>query len=219
MGFFSTMGSALGDPLKGITLQFVSVIPAIISAAVVVVFGYLLGLLLGHLIKQALHKMKFDDKFKKLHLAKPLEKIKISALVGWVVKWYTFVIFVAAGATYINLDPVSQIVSMFAAWFPKLLIAMGIGLAGAMAAEYVHKLVLHVSVSGVKLLANIAKYFILMVVIVLAMDQIIDVSILKNVLLILVGGLALGIAISLGVGVGLAMKDEAAGWIASLKNK
>ena len=219
MGYLETMGSAVGGPLTGFSVEFAKVIPKVFITAVVVLFGYLLGWLLGNAIKHVLHKMKFDDKFKKLHLAKPLENIHISGLVGWVVKWYTFVIFCAAGASYISLYPVTNIINTFAQWFPNLIIAMTIGLLGAMAAEYVHKMVLHVSMANVKTLANIAKYFILTVVIILALDQIIDISVLENVMLIIFAGISLGVAVAIGVSFGLAFKDEAANWVNSVKKK
>jgi len=219
MGYIETIGAALWEPLKGLVSTFVMMIPSIVIAAILVLFGYIFGAILGHAIKHALHKLKFDEKFKQLHLAKPLEKIHLSGLLGWVVKWYTFVIFVAAGASFLRLDIIEDIINTFAAWVPNLLLAMVIVLGGAVAAEYMHKMIMHVSLTNVKIMADIAKYFIMIVVIVFALKQIVDVSPLENLLLILVGGVSLGLAIAVGVSFGLAFKDHAGDWIESVKKK
>jgi len=219
VGYLETIGAALGNPLKIIGTQFISVIPKIFYSAIVIIFGYFLGWILGTAVEHVLKRMKFDARFSKLHLAQPLEKIKISKLLGWVVKWYTFVVFAAAGASYIELYPVTNIVSTFAQWFPSLILAMGIGIVGAIFAEYVHKMILHVKTKEVKIMANITKYFILVIVLIMALDQVIDISVLEQVLLIMVGGIAIGIALAIGISVGLALKDEATGWITGFKKQ
>jgi hypothetical protein len=219
MGYLNQLADAIMDPATGISGQFLAIVPKVIITAIVIMFGYLLGWLLGSAVRHALARMKFDDKFRQLHIAKPLEKIKISSLLGWVVKWYTFIVFVAAGADYISLEPITLIMNKFAQWFPNLLIAMAIGLAGAVFAEYVYKMVMHISMANVNVLANIARYFILVVVVVLALDQIIDVSILGNAVLILIAGISAGIALAVGIAFGLALKDEAAGWVGGFKKK
>jgi hypothetical protein len=219
MGYLDTMGTAVADPLTRMSLDFAGVIPKVIITAIVIIFGYLLGWLLGSAVRTALKKMKFDEKFRSLHIAKPLEKIRISELFGWVTKWYTFLMFVAAGANYIYLEPITGIVNQFALWFPKLLIAMVIGLAGAVVAEFIYKSVMQVSITNVSVLASIAKYFVIVVTVVLALDQIIKVSVLKDVMLIIVAGIAAGLALAIGIAFGLALKDEAAGWVGTFKKK
>lgn len=217
MGITETIADAVVEPLWGILSDLFAMVPSVIMMAVVILVGYLLGYVFGNAVKHALHRMKFDDKFQKLHLAKPLEKIKISVLLGGVVKWYTFVVFAAAGANYINLYPVTDLINRFAVWFPNLLVAGAIGIAGALLAEYVYKMVMHVNTSEVKVLASVAKYFILVVVVIMALDQIVDVSVLENVMLILVGGISVGIALAVGIAFGLALKDEASAWVKNYK--
>ncbi len=213
MSYFTTIGNAIGSPLSYLGQQFLYALPSIIFITIVILFGYLLGWLLGNLVKHALHKMKFDEKFKSLHIAKPLEKIKVSGLIGWVVKWYTFIIFAAAGANYINLYPITDIITTFAEWFPKLMVALAIGLLGAVFAEYVYSMVLQIHMTEKAVFANIVKYFILIIVVTMALDQVIDISVLEKAVLIILSGIALGIALALGIAFGLALKDEASTWV------
>ncbi len=217
MSYLSTIGNAIGDPVAYLGQHFLSILPSIIILAIVILFGYLLGWLLGSLVRHALHKMKFDEKFKSLHIAKPLEKIKISSLIGWVVKWYTFVVFAAAGANYINLYPITDIVTTFAEWFPKLLVAFAIGLAGAVFAEFVYNMILQIHMTEKKVFGNIVKYFILVLVVTLALDQVIDISVLEKAVLIILAGVSLGIALAIGIAFGLALKDEASAWVSKAR--
>jgi len=217
MDYLDTMGSAVGEPLTLMATEFYRIIPKIVAAAVVVLIAYIIGWILGAVVKKALHKMKFDEKFKALHIAKPLEKIKISAIVGWVTKWYTFLALAAGGANFINLYPVTDILLKFLEWFPKLVIALAIGLVGAVLAEYIHKMIMHVKTNEVRILANIAKYFILVIVVIFALDQVIDISVLENVMLLLFAGVSLGLALAIGISFGLALKDEAGGLVQNFK--
>ena len=219
MSYIETLGNAVGEPLTNITMSFIAVLPKVFVTAVVILFGYIFGWILGKAVEHLMRKLKIGAKFKELKIAKPMQKVRVSKLVGWIVKWYTFVIFFAAGANYISLYPVTNIITRFAEWFPKLMIALVIGLAGAMAAEWVYEMIMHVHVTGVKVLAGIAKVFILVLVAILALDQVIDVSVLENAMLILFGGLSLGIAVALGVSFGLALKDDARQWIDTFKHQ
>ena len=217
MGYFSTLQDAVVSPLQVIQHNFAEAFPKIFYTTFVIVFGYLLAWFLGFIIKHALHHLKFDEKFKSLHIAKPLEKIHISAFIGWTIKWYTFIVMTAAGVNYIKLEPVTSIMTTFALWAPKLLLAITIGLFGAVAAEYVYKMVNHIHMSEAKFLAGITKYFILVIFITMALKQVIDVSILENVVLLVVGALALGLAVAIGIAFGLALRDEATIWIKEFK--
>jgi len=219
MSFFNELANAIVAPLTEMLRDFVGVLDEVLIAAIVILFGYLLGWLLGNAVKHALHRMKFDEKFKQLHIAKPLEKIKISSSIGWIVKWYTFVVLAAAGARFVGLYPVTEIMTQFATWFPRLLIALAIGIFGAVLAEFVYNLVLHLHTGEAKILAKITKYFILVIFIVMALDQILDITVLERVLLILVGAISVGLALAIGISFGLALKDEAAGWIGAFKKK
>ncbi len=219
MSFAQTMGEAIVSPLGVMGRGFLQVIPKVVIAGIIIIFGYLLGLLLGFLVTHALRRMKFSEKVKKLHIAKPLEKIRLAAVTGWVVKWYTFLAFVSAGLLYINIQPVAGLIQMALTWFPKLLLAGAIFVLGLMGAEYLHHLLGHVHMKEAGLLASIAKFFVIIVVLVLALKQVIDVSILENIVIVLVAGLSLGAAVAVGIAFGLALKEDARAWIETFKNK
>jgi len=219
MAFFDELGAAVIGPLKEIAVSFVYVLDDIIIAAILLVFGYLLGWLLGSAVRHALHQMKFDAKFKQLHLAKPLEKIQISHVIGEVVKWYTFIVLAAAGSASLNLYPVTNILSRFAEWFPLLVLALAIALFGAIVSEFIYKMVVQVHMREAKVIANLAKYFVLILFLVMALGQIVNADILEQVFLVLVGAVAIGLGLALGIAFGLALKDEAVGIVQEIRKK
>jgi hypothetical protein len=219
MAFIESLSTAVAETLLNMGRAFALIVPKIVIASVVIVFGYLLGWLLGHGVKKALFHMKFDERMKAFALAKPFEKVKWSGLLGWITKWYTFIVFAASGANYISLEPVTSIANSFAYWFPKVLVSIAILLAGAFIAEHIYKALMHVSLAHVSMLASLSKYFVLVLAVITAMDQIVDLSVLRDVTLIVVGGVSVGIALALGIAFGLALRDEAVGWVAEFKKK
>ena len=218
LNYLNTLGSAVGDPLYNLGLQLFGILPDVIIMTVVVVFGYLLGSLLGSILRHTILKLKIGEKFKKLQLAKPLGKIRISSVAGEVVKWYTFVVFTAAGANYVKLDPVTSLLLRFAEWFPNLILALGIGLVGVMLAEYLYHLITHVQIAEAKLIGNIIRWVIIVIALLAALAQVnLQIHMLENMVLLLVAGISLGLALALGISFGLALKDDAKGWVKSFK--
>ena len=64
----------------------------------------------------------------------------------------------------------------------------------------------HTEMKGTKFLSRLLKIAIIFMVIVVSLSQIgVDVSIIDNTFLILIGALGLGIAIALGIGLGKSM--------------
>jgi hypothetical protein len=219
MDALDELAYAVSSPLTDVSVAFYYVLPKIIITGIVVLFGWLLGWFLGWLVRTGLERLKFDERFKRLHIARPLEKIKLSSGIAWVVKWYTFLVFAAAGAGYISLYPISDLLMKFAEWFPKLVLALAIGVAGIMAAEYVFNLVQQVKVGESRLLGSILRYIIIAVALVLALDQVMQVGILENMVLLLIAGISLGIALAFGISFGLALKDDAAEWAKAIRKK
>jgi hypothetical protein len=104
-------------------------------------------------------------------------------------------------------------------WLPDLLIAVIIFLAGLAAAHYVAiKIGEYSRMKGVRMGAAVVKWVIIIMIALVALRQIgVDVSIIENILLVVIGALAIGVALALGIGLGLGLKKESEGFIGKLK--
>ena len=73
---------------------------------------------------------------------------------------------------------------------------------------------------GELLVSHIVKIVVLIIVTVVALKQMgVEVSLLENLILLIVGALAAGIALALGIGMGLGMKKDAEKWVDNFQKK
>jgi small-conductance mechanosensitive channel len=137
-------------------------------------------------------------------MASVVGHIRASHVFGEIVKWYVFIIFLQSAVDLLRLGTLSTILTEFVLWLPNVIVAAVVIIFGVGVSHYIGlKIEEHTEMKGTRLLSRILKIAIIVMVIVVALSQIgVDVSILENTFLILVGSLAVGIAIALGIGLG-----------------
>ena len=206
----STTGSLILNPLISLWNGFVNILPGIIAAVIVLIIGYFIALGLGHLVKVLLEKAGLDGYLERSKFSKAVGHFKLSRLLGEVTKWYIFLIFLQAGVDLLNLGTLSALLNEFVLWLPNVIVAGLIIIFGVALAHFVSmKIEEHTETKGVKFLSRLTKVVIVFIVAVIALQQIgVDVSILENAFLLIIGAIAVGIAIALGIGLGKAMQSE-----------
>src|SRR3989344_9408293 len=106
MVFVNQLGTSVIEPLFSIWNSIVTVVPGIVGALVVLVFGYLIGILFGRLIDEVLERAKADKWIvEKTNLTAVIGYFKLSKFVSLVVKWYVFILFLPPAASIIQLTP------------------------------------------------------------------------------------------------------------------
>ena len=209
MTFISQLSASIGDPIWNIFYPFVYLIPTILLISIVVFSGWLLGVFFSHVVKNMLKKMNITKKLKNYDAVKPISKVDLPALFAWITKWYIFVVFLAAASAYINLDTIANLIQSFSQWFAKFIIAIVIALIGLVFSEFVYQKILLIELNGIKLMAEIGRWFVLIFTTVVALEQIIRITLIKDVMLIVVGAISLALALAFGLSFGFALKDEA----------
>ena len=111
-------------------------------------------------------------------------------------------------------------IQKFSEWLPNLIAAAVILVLGVIAADVIADKMLHAKRKGVKLLSSVVRWVIIIYTLLIAAQQVgINVTLATNTALIIVGALAVGLAIALGIGFGAAFKDEAKNIIRAIKKK
>lgn len=212
-------GNLIVSPLANLWFSFVKVLPGIVAAIIVLIVGYFVALGLGSLVRVILVKSGLDAYYKKGNFAKSVGHFKISHIIGEVTKWYIFIVFLQAAVDLLSLGTLSTLLSQFVAWLPNVIVAAIVILFGVALAHYVsQKVEEHTEVNGVKFFSKVLKIVILFIVFVVALENIgVNVSLLENLFLLLVGALAVGMAIALGVGLGGSLKSEGKNIVNELK--
>ncbi|MDO8628312.1 MAG: hypothetical protein Q7R56_01000 [Nanoarchaeota archaeon] len=202
--------TAIVDPLRQIWLKIVEIVPSLIAAIVVLIVGAFVGVILGHAVKVLLEKLKFDEYVRKAKLTKAVGHVHIPNIVGEVVKWYIFVLFLAPAVQIAQLGALSEVLMRFAFWLPSLMAGVIIFLVGLAGIHYLYATINeHTSLKGVKSANKILSWILGIILAILSLRQIgVEVAFLENTFLIIVGAMALGIALALGIGLGLGLKKE-----------
>lgn len=209
------------NPLFNLWLSFVDIFPGLVAALIILILGYLIGFIIGHAVRIILQKIGIDAQVQKSKLTKSIGSAHISALVGEITKWYIFVIFLQSAVDVLRLGTLSMILTQFALWLPDVIAAVLIVIFGLLFAQYVDLKIQETSkVKGSNTWGKVLKWAITLIVTVIALGQIgIDVSLLENVILLIIGAFAVGIALAIGLSFGLGSKGEAANIVRKITKK
>ncbi len=220
MAYLEEFLSALTSPLFSMWQILLENFVGIVSAAIVVIIGYLVGSALGFLLSKLLEHSKVDEHVERLHMHDALGFIKFHALLGLLLKWYVVSLFVAASTALIPSVSLAGLIEQFAFWLPSFLAGILIFTLGLIFAEAVHSHFQLTKTKGMRLLGEALKVTFILIAALIALDQMqVQIQLASNIVLILVGGIALAGALAVGIGGGLALKDEAHDWFRRFHKK
>ncbi len=210
-GELAATGNLFLQPLAQLWQQFVVIFPSLVVAILILIIGYFIGWALGYALRWTLNRVGLDNVVNQAMFTKQAGHTHVTNLLGELVKWFVFIIFLQVAVSILNLSTLSDLLDTFVRWLPNLLFAVIIFFAGVALAHYVDvKVREHTKMRGMIVASGILKVVILYLVLVIGLGQIgIDVSILENAFLILLGAIGLGFALAVGVGLGLGMRKPA----------
>lgn len=205
-----TNNQLLSD-FKNLLIQFkeglFNFLPEFILAVLVLLAGILIAKLIRVLINRSINKLpglipnkKTQNRLKQLIIDKPIVKI-----IGGVVFWILVLFFLAAATEILGLPVITVWLSGITSYLPRILAAVLIGTAGIIAGVIIRDLVITTATSaGIvygSVLGRLAQIIIILLTGLIAFDQIgINVSILINLIVIIIGALLFGAAFAFGLG-------------------
>lgn len=221
MAFVNQLGASIIEPLFSIWDGIVNIVPGLVGAIVVLVFGYLVGVLFGRFVQEVLDRAKAEKWLvEKTNLVAVLGYFKLSKFVALITKWYIFILFLPPAASIVQLAPLATFLLSLAAWVPSVIAATLLALVGLMAAKYVEKKISETKAKAADLVGSVAKIIIVIFTVLLVLDQVgVRVAVAQTSFLIILAGVMLGIALMTGIGFGLALKEEASHIIKDVKKK
>ncbi|MBR9699438.1 hypothetical protein GOV09_03215 [Candidatus Woesearchaeota archaeon] len=210
-------GNAIGGAFAELYFDIMTALPGLIAAILILVLGYLVGALLGHVLKRILDKTKIVSIIvKKAGLQSEVGKWNINYFLGLITKWYVFIIFLNPAAQVVKLDMLSQFFQAVALWVPNIILAIVIAMAGYVLSEYIGQKIQETRGKKGSSLASAAKLVTMVFVVLIALKQIgIELLVAETAFLIVLGGVMLALAISFGLG----FKEEASKILKDLRKK
>lgn len=189
--------------------NFLSFLPALIGAILVLVLGWILSGFLASLIEKALKTVGFERASQSSGIAGFIEKSgstwTASKVVAEIVKWFIRLVAIQAAASILGMGRITQIIDAMLLFLPNVIVALVIVVVGAFIAKFVAGIVRgtvsEMGFDNPDLVANIARYAIVVFAVIAAVDQLGIAETVVNTLLVgTVAALALAFGLAFGFG-------------------
>lgn len=198
------------DPIVALWDSLVAALPGIAAAVVIIVFGYLVSLIVGYVVKEILLRTGFDRWLTKSKLNKAIGGASLSVILGTLTKWWVFIAFLAPAASSLQLGEISMLLVKLANWLPNLLVAIIIFLFGLIVANYASDMVRLRKLKGAVLAADVIKWVVIIFILIITLGQLgVKIGFAENVFLVILAGVVVALALAIGISFGFALKDDA----------
>ena len=215
------MGDAVLLSVTEALQNFLGFLPQLVGAIIVLVLGWIIAGLLAGLVERVLKSVGFEKAAESTGIAGFVRQAgtdwTVSKVVAEIVKWFVRLVAIQAAASILGMTQISAIINSILLWLPNLIVALAIIVLGAFIANFVASLVRgatgQMGLGNPDLMANIARYAIIVFAVIAAVDQLGIAETVVNTLFIgAVGSVALAIALAFGLGGQQVAAQVAQGW-------
>jgi hypothetical protein len=214
----SSSGSGLSPlllfaPLAALMLGLFSFIPKLIGALILLAIGWWLARLAARLVVGLLDRLGFGAAAERTGMfgfmggsgtaaaAGPRRGTRPSWLIGEIVKWFVFLIFVELAAQALGIVAISALLHSIILWIPNLIVALLILFIAALAAQFVGRLVRGSSRRNAGFLGSLTEYGIIALAAVVALNQLGIGAVFVDILFAaVIAALALAAGLAFGLG-------------------
>ncbi len=193
---------SLSKPISEVVQSILSAVPNIITASVLVAIGILIGQIARQLVTSLLQAAGADLWPAKLGFDVPQEgKNSLSGVVGLIVMLSVAVLMIGTAINVLDLDLLAGASEIFVVGYFNVLLAVLVFGAGILLAKFAYKGIADKSV----VLAKVAKYAILVLTTVVALDRsglASDLTGLPYMVAIYAVGVAFGVGGAIAIGLG-----------------
>lgn len=206
--------------------QLIGAIPYIIGALILLIIGWFVASLIGGLVGKLAKAAHFDHIGDRTgindFLGKTGAKLTPSGILGLVLKWAIFLIFVDLAAEQLRLPQVTQIIDRAVAFIPNIVVALLIVLVGAWFAQILGGIVrgafIEAKIGGANTLAQVTHGAVFAFAVIAALNQLQVAQIVIDALYIAVlAALALAFGLAFGLGGREAAAELTKEWTGSAK--
>ena len=221
---FTDWTSAVRDTWTNVWDRFVNFLPNIIGAAIIIVIGWIVGMLIEILIDRLFRIIGLQTLFEKAKVEDVLKKGSLekdaTAMLAAVAKWIIYLVAFVAAADTLKLPDVASFLNKILAYLPSVAAAGAILLIGLILANFLGSVV-KASVTVAKLgsadtVAAIVRYAIIVFTFIAVLMQLGIAQSFLNTFFI---GVVAFFAIAGGLAFGLGGKDVAAEWLENFKKQ
>jgi small-conductance mechanosensitive channel len=191
------------QPLQDAIGIFVSYIPQLIGALVILIVGYIIAKVLQAIVGRVLQAVGFDSWMERGGIKQFFDRAQTNqtphSILGLLVFWFVFIIAITMAADALGIPQVSAVLGQLIAYIPSVIAAILILILAALLANFLAGIVR--GATGSDMLSSIARYAIIVYAAFAALTQLgIAVQLTANTFLIVLGAVALAAALAFGIG-------------------
>jgi small-conductance mechanosensitive channel len=191
------------ESLRNALDVFLSYIPQLIGAIIILIIGYILAKILQAVVSRVLKAVGFDGWMEKGGIKQFLDRAQTretpATVLGKLVFWFVFIIAIVMATDALGIRQISAVLSQLIAYIPSVIAAVLILILAALLANFLAGIVR--GATGSDLLSNVARYAIIVYAVFAALTQLgIAVQLTAPTFLIILGAVALAAAIAFGFG-------------------
>jgi small-conductance mechanosensitive channel len=191
------------QPLQDAFGVFLSYIPQLIGAIVILIVGYLIAKVLQAVVVRVLEGIGFDRWMERGGIKQFFDRADTEhtphSILGRLVFWFVFIIAITMAADALGIPQVSAVLAQLIAYIPSIIAAILILILAALLANFLSSIVR--GATGSDILASVARYAIIVYAVFAAVTQLgIAVELTAPTFLIVLGAVALAAAIAFGLG-------------------
>ncbi len=209
MGTFTNWGAALISSLATALALVFSFVPKLIGFLVILLIGWIVASAIAKAITFLLRRIGFERAASRIGLTRLEQELGMrmnpAALLGRIVYWFVFLIFVLAAVDALGLPAISSLLDGIIAYIPNVFVAVIVLLLGMLVATFVADLLRGVVTRGrlgnPNIIANIARYAIIGFAVLVALYQLqIAPALIETLFLAIIGAVALAFGLAFGLG-------------------
>src|SRR5919206_2401215 len=191
------------QPLQNALSTFLSYIPQLIGALIILIIGYIVAKVLQAVVGRVLQAVGFDRWMERGGIKQFFDRAETNqtphSILGQLVFWFVFIIAITMAADALGIPQVSAVLAQLIAYIPNIIAAILILILAALLANFLAGIVR--GATGSDILASLARYAIIVYAAFAALTQLgIAVQLTANTFLILLGAVALAAALAFGIG-------------------
>jgi small-conductance mechanosensitive channel len=191
------------QPLEDALAVFLSYIPQLIGAIIILIVGYIIAKVLQAIVTRVLRGVGFENWMERGGVKQFFDRAGTrqtpSGVLGKVVFWFVFIIAITMAADALGIQQISGFLNQLIAFIPSIFVAILILFLAALLANFLAGIVRGATGSGI--LASVVQYGIIVYAAFAALTQLgIAVELTAPTFLILLGAVALALAIAFGLG-------------------
>jgi hypothetical protein len=210
----SDWGTAIVNAFANALNLVLTFIPKLIGFLVILLVGWIVATALSKALTFLLRKIGFDRVAERIGLTRLEQRMGVTmdaaGLLGKIVYWFVFLIFLVPAVNALGLTTVSGILNTIIAYIPNVFVAILVLFLGTLAATFVADIVrgatASANIGNPNVFATIARFAIMGFAALVALEQL---QIAPSLLNELFGAIVAAAAIAFGLAFGLGGQDTA----------